>query len=55
MLPSTPFEEVRDFFYLQHNYIAELDDAAEAIAGRLELPVGRMTPAWRRISKAGMA
>ena len=44
VLPSTPFEEVRDFFYLQHNYIAELDDAAEAIAGRLELPIGRMTP-----------
>ena len=34
VLPSTPFEEVRDFFYLQHNYIAELDEAAEAIAGR---------------------
>ena len=44
VLPSTPFEEVRDFFYLQHNYIAELDDAAEAIAGRMELPIGRMTP-----------
>jgi len=29
VLPSTPFEEVRDFFYVQHNYIAELDDAAE--------------------------
>lgn len=43
-LPSTPFEEVRDFFYLQHNYIAELDEAAEAIAGRLALPAGRMMP-----------
>ena len=29
-LPSTPFEEVRDFFYLRHNYIAELDEAAES-------------------------
>jgi len=29
---------------VQHNHIAELDDAAEAIAGRLELPVGRRTP-----------
>ena len=45
MLPSTPFEEVRDFFYVQHNYITELDDAAEAIAGRMEFPVGRMAPA----------
>lgn len=44
VLPSTPFEEVRDFFYRQHNYIAELDEAAEAIAGRLELPAGRVTP-----------
>ncbi|WAB80046.1 hypothetical protein [Rhodopseudomonas palustris] len=26
---STPFEEVRDFFYARHNYIAELDEAAE--------------------------
>ena len=45
VLPSTPFEEVRDFFYLQHNYIAELDEAAEAIAGRMEFPIGRMAPA----------
>jgi XRE family transcriptional regulator, fatty acid utilization regulator len=45
ILPSTPFEEVRDFFYLQHNYIAELDEAAEAIAGRMEFPVGHMAPA----------
>ena len=30
VLPSTPFEEVRDFFYLRHNYIAELDEAAES-------------------------
>ena len=45
VLPSTPFEEVRDFFYVQHNYITELDDAAEAIAGRMEFPVGRMAPA----------
>ena len=45
ILPSTPFEEVRDFFYLQHNYIAELDEAAEAIANRMEFPIGRMAPA----------
>ncbi len=29
---STPFEEVRDFFYARHNYIAELDEEAERIA-----------------------
>jgi XRE family transcriptional regulator, fatty acid utilization regulator len=32
MLPSTPYEEVRDFFYARHNYIAELDEAAERLA-----------------------
>jgi len=31
-LPSTPFEEVRDFFYANHNYIDELDRAAESVA-----------------------
>lgn len=29
---STPFEEVRDFFYARHNYIAELDEVAEQTA-----------------------
>lgn len=43
MPPSTAFEEVRDFFYKRHNHIAELDDAAEAMAARMELPIGRMT------------
>jgi XRE family transcriptional regulator, fatty acid utilization regulator len=40
ILPSTPYEEVRDFFYARHNYIAELDDAAERLAGELttEIP-----------------
>lgn len=42
MLPSTPFEEVRDFFYRRHNHIAEIDEAAEGIAAKLELPSGRM-------------
>ena len=32
ILPSTPYEEVRDFFYARHNYIAELDEAAERLA-----------------------
>ncbi|WP_449255596.1 short-chain fatty acyl-CoA regulator family protein [Bosea sp. (in: a-proteobacteria)] len=32
---STPFEEVRDFFYERHNHIDPLDRAAEAIAREL--------------------
>ncbi len=36
ILPSTPYEEVRDFFYSRHNYIAELDEAAEALASKLK-------------------
>lgn len=32
---STPFEEVRDFFYERHNHIDSLDQAAEAIAREL--------------------
>lgn len=35
ILPSTPYEEVRDFFYARHNYVAELDVAAEQLAHRL--------------------
>lgn len=42
---STPFEEVRDFFYGKHNYIAELDDAAEQIARDAALPIGNMAGA----------
>lgn len=45
ILPSTPFEEVRDFFYANHNHIAELDEAAELIARRVNFPVGQMAPA----------
>ncbi|MBV8925517.1 MAG: DUF2083 domain-containing protein [Bradyrhizobium sp.] len=44
ILPSTPYEEVRDFFYARHNYIAELDDAAERLAQELA-GSGRLTPA----------
>lgn len=47
-LPSTPFEEVRDFFYANHNYIDELDRAAEATAQELGLPLGRMAAATAR-------
>jgi XRE family transcriptional regulator, fatty acid utilization regulator len=42
ILPSTPYEEVRDFFYARHNYIAELDDAAERLAQQLA-PSGALT------------
>jgi XRE family transcriptional regulator, fatty acid utilization regulator len=43
ILPSTPYEEVRDFFYERHNYIAELDDAAEQLARELA-PSGAIAP-----------
>lgn len=39
-LTPQPHEEVRDFFYARHNYVAELDDAAERQAERLELTPG---------------
>ncbi len=45
ILPSTPFEEVRDFFYAHHNHIAELDEAAEVIATQIKAPIGQMAPA----------
>jgi XRE family transcriptional regulator, fatty acid utilization regulator len=44
ILPSTSYEEVRDFFYIRHNYIAELDEAAERLADDLT-PSKTMTPA----------
>ncbi len=44
ILPSTPYEEVRDFFYARHNYIAELDEAAERLAEGLTSSKA-MTPA----------
>jgi XRE family transcriptional regulator, fatty acid utilization regulator len=34
------YEEVRDFFYVRRNDIAELDEAAEAIAGEGDLTLG---------------
>lgn len=39
-LPPMPFEEVRDFFYARHNYIGELDEAAERLYGAAGLAVG---------------
>jgi XRE family transcriptional regulator, fatty acid utilization regulator len=54
-LPSTPFEEVRDFFYLHHNYIEELDEAAEAIAVRMHFRSARWRRRFRPILKITMA
>ncbi len=45
ILPSTPFEEVRDFFYAQHNYFPVLDEAAEAMGARMQLRIGQPMPA----------
>lgn len=35
VLPSTPYEEVREFFYTHHNHFPELDAAAERLAHNL--------------------
>lgn len=37
---TTPYEAVRDFFYAKQNYIAELETAAEDLAGEEELRPG---------------
>ena len=41
-LSPQPHEEVRDFFYQRRNYIAELDDAAEALAGQIGVRPGEV-------------
>lgn len=38
--PPMAYEEVRDFFFARHNHIAELDDAAERLAGQWRLAPG---------------
>jgi len=38
----TPYEEVRDFFHYQDNYIHELDVAGEELASSLERATGRL-------------
>jgi predicted transcriptional regulator/transcriptional regulator with XRE-family HTH domain len=40
LLVSMPHEQVRDFFYDRQNYVDPLDQAAEALAGELELQPG---------------
>lgn len=37
-----PHEEVRDFFYRRRNHLAELDDAAEELAGRIGVRPGEV-------------
>lgn len=44
-IPTAPFEEVRDFFYAQHNHIDLLDRAAETVAHEMNMPLGRMAQA----------
>jgi predicted transcriptional regulator/transcriptional regulator with XRE-family HTH domain len=40
-----PHEEARDYFYRRHNYIAELDDAAEQVAAEIGARPGQMLAA----------
>lgn len=42
LMPSTPFEEVRDFFYANRNHFPVLDDAAETLSDELDLQPGVM-------------
>ena len=42
--PLAPHEEVRDFFYARHNYVAQLDELAERLARDLSLAPGENTP-----------
>ncbi len=39
---STPYEEVREYFYAHRNYIPELDHEGEALSRKIGLPVGKM-------------
>ncbi|MFT0892266.1 short-chain fatty acyl-CoA regulator family protein [Pseudochelatococcus sp. G4_1912] len=40
ILPFAPFEEVREFMYERHNYIEEIDIAAENLSAVTNLPPG---------------
>lgn len=48
LLPSTPYEEIRDFFYARNNYIGELDEAAESMAERLGCDADNIAAALSR-------
>lgn len=42
-LAPMPYEEVRDYFYAQHNYVAALESAAEQLVNEAELLPGAMS------------
>ena len=46
-LGSGPHEEIRDYFYQRHNYIAELDEAAERLAGGSASVPATCVRCWR--------
>ena len=43
-IPAQPHEEVREFFYARHNYMAVLDERAEALFERLQAGVREPGP-----------
>ncbi|GIJ68394.1 short-chain fatty acyl-CoA regulator family protein [Virgisporangium ochraceum] len=50
-----PHEEARDYFYRRHNYIAELDDAAERVAAEIGARPGQMLAALdARLARHGI-
>lgn len=50
-----PHEEARDYFYRRHNYIAELDAAAEEVAGELGAGPGQtLTALATRLARHGI-
>jgi predicted transcriptional regulator/transcriptional regulator with XRE-family HTH domain len=56
VMPLQPYEEVRDFFYARHNYVAELDELAERVADEDRIGPGEMTTriSERLLSKHGV-
>ena len=52
---ALPHEEARDYFYRRHNYIAELDEAAERLAGEIGIRPGEIRPALEaRLAEHGI-
>jgi predicted transcriptional regulator/transcriptional regulator with XRE-family HTH domain len=47
-----PYEQVRDYFYAHHNYIPELDEAAEALFGKARLAIGDVATGLRAYLRA---
>jgi predicted transcriptional regulator/transcriptional regulator with XRE-family HTH domain len=46
-LGRTPHDQVTEFFYRRQNYVPQLDEAAEALAGRMKLRRGEVRTALR--------